>query len=120
MAAHRPRDVRASREDISLCAAWAGLIGVAGSPEKENEGRRHRGPRGNTMELYTTPALSTQCETLLAGYREDTGLGVPAWEPSRAELLAAIQGSKEALKGKIESVAIEVNLLRADLRKVSN
>ncbi|KAJ1155154.1 hypothetical protein NDU88_007889 [Pleurodeles waltl] len=52
------------------------------------------------MELYTTPAPSTQ------------------WE-SRPKLLAAIMGSREALEGKIESVAIEVNLFRADLWKVS-
>ncbi|KAJ1148574.1 hypothetical protein NDU88_001402 [Pleurodeles waltl] len=35
------------------------------------------------------------------------------------ELLAAIQGSRVALEGKIETVVVEVNLLRADLRKVS-
>ncbi|KAJ1218922.1 hypothetical protein NDU88_006493 [Pleurodeles waltl] len=40
-------------------------------------------------------------------------------EPSRVELLAAIQGPMEAPEGKIEMVAVEVNLLRVDLRKVS-
>ncbi|KAJ1179696.1 hypothetical protein NDU88_004930 [Pleurodeles waltl] len=54
------------------------------------------------MELYTCPAPSTQRATCLAGHREDTGL-----EPSRAELLAVIQGSRETLEGKIELVAIE-------------
>ncbi|KAJ1162815.1 hypothetical protein NDU88_003280 [Pleurodeles waltl] len=32
-------------------------------------------------------------------------------EPSRAELLAAMQGTRVALEGKIEMVAVEVNLL---------
>ncbi|KAJ1130956.1 hypothetical protein NDU88_009300 [Pleurodeles waltl] len=41
-------------------------------------------------------------------------------EPSRAELLAAIQGARVAREGKIEMVAVEMNLLRADLRKVSD
>ncbi|KAJ1131606.1 hypothetical protein NDU88_009941 [Pleurodeles waltl] len=41
-------------------------------------------------------------------------------EPSRAELLAAIQGSRVALEGKIETVAEEDSLLWADLQKVSN
>ncbi|KAJ1084200.1 hypothetical protein NDU88_004352 [Pleurodeles waltl] len=41
-------------------------------------------------------------------------------EPSCAELLVAIQGSRVALKGKIKIVTVEVNLLRADLRKVSD
>ncbi|KAJ1151894.1 hypothetical protein NDU88_004673 [Pleurodeles waltl] len=48
------------------------------------------------------------------GPEEETG------EPSRAELLQAIQGSRQALVGKIETVAIEVNLLRTDLHKVSD
>ncbi|KAJ1089349.1 hypothetical protein NDU88_002500 [Pleurodeles waltl] len=43
-----------------------------------------------------------------------------AGEPSQVELLASIQGSRVALEGKIEAVAVEVNLLRADLRKVSD
>ncbi|KAJ1156580.1 hypothetical protein NDU88_009298 [Pleurodeles waltl] len=41
-------------------------------------------------------------------------------EPCRAELLAVIQGSRVALEGEIETVALEVKLLRADLRKVSD
>ncbi|KAJ1164953.1 hypothetical protein NDU88_005385 [Pleurodeles waltl] len=43
---------------------------------------------------------------------------MPAEEPSRDKILAAIQGSRVALEGKIETV--EVNLLRAELRKVSD
>ena len=41
-------------------------------------------------------------------------------EPSRAELLAAIKGSREALEGQIAGVSIEVNLLRDDLCKFSD
>ncbi|KAJ1113904.1 hypothetical protein NDU88_002144 [Pleurodeles waltl] len=43
-----------------------------------------------------------------------------AEEPSQAKILATIQGSRVALESKIETVAVEVNLLRADLRKVSD
>ncbi|KAJ1127535.1 hypothetical protein NDU88_005934 [Pleurodeles waltl] len=43
------------------------------------------------------------------------------WRYSRfADELAAIQGTQVALEGKIESIALEVNLLRADHRKVSD
>ncbi|KAJ1145023.1 hypothetical protein NDU88_011315 [Pleurodeles waltl] len=42
----------------------------------------------------------------------------PAEEPSRAELLAAIQGSRVVLEAKIE--AVEMNFLGKDLRKVSD
>ncbi|KAJ1114893.1 hypothetical protein NDU88_003123 [Pleurodeles waltl] len=45
---------------------------------------------------------------------------LPVEEPSQVEILAAIQGSRVALEGKIETVVVEVNLLRADLRKVSD
>ncbi|KAJ1152098.1 hypothetical protein NDU88_004875 [Pleurodeles waltl] len=41
-------------------------------------------------------------------------------EPPGAELLVAIQGTRVALEEKIEAVALEVNLLCTDLRKVSD
>ncbi|KAJ1156824.1 hypothetical protein NDU88_009541 [Pleurodeles waltl] len=41
-------------------------------------------------------------------------------EPSRAGLLQAIQGAQQVLESKIKTVAIEVNLLRTDFRKVSD
>ncbi|KAJ1138380.1 hypothetical protein NDU88_004767 [Pleurodeles waltl] len=68
--------------------------------------------------IHYTYATSTQ--THLGGSVE--ALEVPATqeEPTRAELLAAIHGAGVALEGKIEMVAVEVNLLRADLRKVSD
>ncbi|KAJ1098193.1 hypothetical protein NDU88_003309 [Pleurodeles waltl] len=53
------------------------------------------------------------------GAGEETGADLIAGEPSKAELLAPIHGSRAALEGKIELVALEVNLLRADHRKVS-
>ncbi|KAJ1171410.1 hypothetical protein NDU88_003272 [Pleurodeles waltl] len=81
------------------------------------DGRRHRRgiPLNNIPRLCRLPQFQTQ-----SGGPEDV-LGVPGTtsEPSRVELLAAIQGSRVALEGKIEMVAVEVNLLRADLRKVS-
>ncbi|KAJ1210701.1 hypothetical protein NDU88_006063 [Pleurodeles waltl] len=43
-----------------------------------------------------------------------------AEEPLQAEILTTIQGSRVALEGKIETVAVEVNLHRADLRKISD
>ncbi|KAJ1171573.1 hypothetical protein NDU88_003434 [Pleurodeles waltl] len=66
--------------------------------------------QGNTMEQYTT----------VGGTEEGQSGTMPAEEPSRAKILAAIQGSRVALEGKIETLAVEVNLLRADLRKVSD
>ncbi|KAJ1110655.1 hypothetical protein NDU88_008003 [Pleurodeles waltl] len=56
----------------------------------------------------------------LTGRGTDMGLDAHVVEPTRAELLPTIQGSREALEGMIESVAIKVNLLSADLRKVSD
>ncbi|KAJ1100321.1 hypothetical protein NDU88_005407 [Pleurodeles waltl] len=71
----------------------------------------------NTMQLYTTPALLGQQETCLTRHGTDVELVTPVIETTRAELLAAIQGSRETLKEKIELVAVEVNLLWEDLRK---
>ncbi|KAJ1169670.1 hypothetical protein NDU88_001561 [Pleurodeles waltl] len=55
----------------------------------------------HTMELYTTPALSGQRETRLTGRGTDVGLITPVVEPSRAELLAAIQGSMRPWRGRL-------------------
>ncbi|KAJ1209474.1 hypothetical protein NDU88_004852 [Pleurodeles waltl] len=56
----------------------------------------------------------------MGGPEEVREPSAPAEEPTRSELLAAIQGSRVVLEGKIEAVAVEVNLLRTDLRKVSD
>ncbi|KAJ1144308.1 hypothetical protein NDU88_010608 [Pleurodeles waltl] len=66
------------------------------------------------MEQYTTPVALLWWLTGLEVSGEAPGALLSAGEPSQAELLAVIQGS---LEGKIETVAVEVNLLRADLRK---
>ncbi|KAJ1114432.1 hypothetical protein NDU88_002669 [Pleurodeles waltl] len=71
------------------------------------------GPRGGPEE----DRRSLACDRV---DRDDLIVPVTVEEPSRAELLAAIQGSRVALKCKIETVAIEVKLLQADLRKVSD
>ncbi|KAJ1157271.1 hypothetical protein NDU88_009986 [Pleurodeles waltl] len=72
------------------------------------------------MEQYTTVVPTPQRVTWLGGSVEGQSGLLPAEEPSRAEILAAIQGSRVALEGKIETVAVEVNVLREDLRKVSD
>ncbi|KAJ1117519.1 hypothetical protein NDU88_005718 [Pleurodeles waltl] len=76
--------------------------------------------QGNTMEQYTTPVVLPQCVARLEVSGGAVGTPLNTKEPSRAELLAAIQGSRVALEGKIEMVAVDSNLLRVDLRKVSD
>ncbi|KAJ1105451.1 hypothetical protein NDU88_002857 [Pleurodeles waltl] len=82
--------------------------------------RRTEASQGNTMEQYTTPVALPQrtARSEVSGDVVDTPLS--AGEPSQAERLVAIQGYLVALEGKIDTVAVEVNLLRADLRKVSD
>ncbi|KAJ1210396.1 hypothetical protein NDU88_005760 [Pleurodeles waltl] len=76
--------------------------------------------QGNTMEQYTTVGPLLQHAARLGGTEEGQSGLPPPEELSRAKILAAIQGSRVAPEGKIETVAVEVNLLRADLRKVSD
>lgn len=79
--------------------------------------RMSRSTQPNTITQYTTQRLPSQRITRQTGQDgepEDTG------EPSRAELLKAIQGSHSALERQIETVSIDVNLLRTDLRKVAD
>ncbi|KAJ1095998.1 hypothetical protein NDU88_001147 [Pleurodeles waltl] len=72
------------------------------------------------MEQYTTTTPLPQRQTHMCGSGEALRVPATAEEPSRAELLAAIQGARVALEGKIEMVGVEVNILRADLHKVSD
>ncbi|KAJ1096185.1 hypothetical protein NDU88_001329 [Pleurodeles waltl] len=71
------------------------------------------------MEQYTTPTSLPQRQTPLGRPGEALEEPSAAGEPTRAELLVAIHGARVALEGKIETVAVEVNLLQTDLHKVS-
>ncbi|KAJ1112929.1 hypothetical protein NDU88_001190 [Pleurodeles waltl] len=71
------------------------------------------------MEQYTTPVPLPQYQTRFGGPEDVLNMLVTAGDPSRAELLASIPGSRVALEGKIEMVAEEVNPLQVDLKKVS-
>ncbi|KAJ1207964.1 hypothetical protein NDU88_003354 [Pleurodeles waltl] len=81
--------------------------------------KRTDASQGNTMEQYTTLVVLLQRVARLEVSGDNVGMPLNTEEPSRAKLLAPIQGSRVALEGKIETVAVEVNLLRAGLRKVA-
>ncbi|KAJ1152343.1 hypothetical protein NDU88_005118 [Pleurodeles waltl] len=81
--------------------------------------RKSAASQGNTIKQYTMPVLLPQCQTRSGRPKDALGAARTTGVPSRVELLTAILGSRVALKGKIETVAVEANLLRADLRKVS-
>ncbi|KAJ1177220.1 hypothetical protein NDU88_002481 [Pleurodeles waltl] len=72
--------------------------------------------QGNTMEQYATPMALPQRVDRLGVSGDDVGTPLNIEKPSHVELLAAIQGSRVALEGKIETVVVEVNLLRTGLR----
>ncbi|KAJ1082300.1 hypothetical protein NDU88_002468 [Pleurodeles waltl] len=82
--------------------------------------KRTYASQGNTMEQYTTPVVLLQRTARLEVSGDAAGSPMSAGEASCAELLAAMQGFWVALEGKIEPVAVEVNLRRVDLRKVSD
>ncbi|KAJ1165319.1 hypothetical protein NDU88_005747 [Pleurodeles waltl] len=73
---------------------------------------------GKYYGVYTTPVAASLRLVGLEVSGDVAGAPLSVGEPSQAELLAAIQGSQVALEGKILTVAMEVNLLRADLWKV--
>ncbi|KAJ1089654.1 hypothetical protein NDU88_002803 [Pleurodeles waltl] len=113
-------EVKGDAADNPLCSRpIGGAVSGEGGPA-----RGHKGPyvqtqaagdsRGNTMDQYAIPGLVSQRASCHAsGMNEDLG------EPTRGELLQAIQDSQQVLESKIETVAIEVKLLCTDLRKVS-
>ncbi|KAJ1194769.1 hypothetical protein NDU88_004055 [Pleurodeles waltl] len=74
----------------------------------------------NTLEDCTNSTPLPQHQAQQGGLRDKQTTAASAKEPSCAELIAAIEGLRVAFKGKIETVALEVNLLLAELRKVSD
>ncbi|KAJ1144411.1 hypothetical protein NDU88_010710 [Pleurodeles waltl] len=72
------------------------------------------------MEPYTTLVSLVQRPVRPGGADDGQSGMTTEEEPSRAEILVAIQGSRVALESKIETVAVEVNLVRVDPRKVSD
>ncbi|KAJ1092278.1 hypothetical protein NDU88_005389 [Pleurodeles waltl] len=67
---------------------------------------RHRqsvASQGNTTEQYTTPMPLPQRQMQSGGPEDALGVPGTTGETSQAELLAAIQGSRVALEGKIET-----------------
>ncbi|KAJ1201854.1 hypothetical protein NDU88_005658 [Pleurodeles waltl] len=72
------------------------------------------------MEQYITPTPQPQRQNHTGGSGEALAVPAAAGKPTRTELLDAIHGTRVAQEGKIETVAVKVNLLRADLRKVSD
>ncbi|KAJ1098469.1 hypothetical protein NDU88_003580 [Pleurodeles waltl] len=90
------------------------------SPRVASDMDKHRQVRpsqGNTIDQDATTSTPMQHAT-----RQISGRKVHEIEeePTRAELLTGIHGSREALEGKKETVGIEVNLLCTDLCKVSD
>ncbi|KAJ1165871.1 hypothetical protein NDU88_006288 [Pleurodeles waltl] len=108
-----------------LCAPCPGgrpVIRAEGTTLEDGEEqglRQTTVSQGNTIETYTTPSPLPH-QTRVGGPGDELGTPAAVEEPLRAELLAAIQGLREALERKLDSVAVEVNLPRADLWKISD
>ncbi|KAJ1156057.1 hypothetical protein NDU88_008782 [Pleurodeles waltl] len=74
----------------------------------------------NKILNYTPAILSPIVDMRPSGDSPPSGIGGEGPPiPSMADLMAVIQGSKAEVVHKIDVVAIEVNLLNADLRKVT-
>ncbi|KAJ1187800.1 hypothetical protein NDU88_004570 [Pleurodeles waltl] len=72
----------------------------------------------NTITQYTIPRHPTQRIPCQSGAMEAGDPLEESSEPSRSELLAAIQGFRSALEPQTQ--CIDMNFLRTDLRKVDN
>ncbi|KAJ1213559.1 hypothetical protein NDU88_001193 [Pleurodeles waltl] len=70
--------------------------------------QRTNASQGNTMEQYTPPVPLPQPNANPRGSEDSESVATTAEDPSRSEILAAIQGLRVALEGKIETVAVEM------------
>ncbi|KAJ1090908.1 hypothetical protein NDU88_004036 [Pleurodeles waltl] len=79
--------------------------------------------QGNTMEQYTTAVPTPQHVTRVAGSDDGQSWLLPVEEPSRAEILAAIQGLRVALEGaggSIVELQVEVGTLRKQMAQAGS
>ena len=82
--------------------------------------RMQKGALCNTITQYTTPKQSAQRITRQTNPSPQGRSPPDQPDPSLADIMEAIKGSREALEAQVAGVSVEVNLLRADLRKVSD
>ncbi|KAJ1132212.1 hypothetical protein NDU88_010539 [Pleurodeles waltl] len=99
-----------------------GRLRVAFGPGEERNGASQTDGciTGQHFGTVLCPCGSPAAYSEIGGEWRCCGTLLNTAEPLQVELRAAIQGSRVALEGKIETVAVEVNLLRAELQKVSN
>ncbi|KAJ1193980.1 hypothetical protein NDU88_003275 [Pleurodeles waltl] len=90
-------------------------LGTLNSAEmRKDKATKAIGTRAITQ--YTTPRQSMQRLTLRACKNEDDPPVGDTLEPTRVDLMNAIQSLCSALDRDIKTVSIDLNLLRADLR----
>ncbi|KAJ1193022.1 hypothetical protein NDU88_002328 [Pleurodeles waltl] len=107
-----------SLNDLCLCDGGGTGVPLPQLVLKNGRNKQATPFQWNTIKHSTVATPLLQCQTQQTGQREDQDASASVEEPPHAELHAAIQGSRSALEGKIESMALEVNLLRTDRRKV--
>ena len=80
--------------------------------------RPNRGPQQSKLDKFARPKETEtgKIDSTNDAPKEGADISVP--QPSLAEIMLAIQGVQGALEAKMDTMAVDVNLLRADLRQM--
>ncbi|KAJ1128817.1 hypothetical protein NDU88_007191 [Pleurodeles waltl] len=71
--------------------------------------RTHKGTQKTRMDQYTAQSSGASLQ------KDPTSPLEKGAEPTRVQILAAIESSRHAMQTQIAAIAVDVNLLRADL-----
>ncbi|KAJ1124717.1 hypothetical protein NDU88_003166 [Pleurodeles waltl] len=72
--------------------------------------RTHKGKQQTQMDQYTAQSSGASLQ------KDPPGPLEKGAEPTGVQILAAIESSRHAMQTQIAAIAVDVNLLRADLR----
>ncbi|KAJ1173463.1 hypothetical protein NDU88_005295 [Pleurodeles waltl] len=75
--------------------------------------RTYKGTQQTRMDQYTAQSLGASLQ------KDPPGPLEKGAEPTGAQILAAIESSQHAMQTQIAAIAVDVNLLRADLGVVA-
>ncbi|KAJ1109125.1 hypothetical protein NDU88_006490 [Pleurodeles waltl] len=76
--------------------------------------RANKGTQQTRMDQYTAQSSGASLQ------KDPPGSLEKGAEPAGAQILAAIESSRHAMQTQIAAIAVDFNLLRADLRVVAN
>ncbi|KAJ1088841.1 hypothetical protein NDU88_001996 [Pleurodeles waltl] len=109
-----------ARETALKLITVSGRSAAFGCEEGPRGDGRNRGPCPTQSHNTTKYAVPRKAATEVSSGRQPACLDPPLHtEPTVRDIMTAIQSVKDTLEPKVDTVTLEVNLIRADFKKVT-